>query len=295
MKGSKWLAFALATVLLAGCAPAPAPSAPGGGSTPSVTPSATASGAGSASVTPTASAAPIAIRVYFARSEKMQAAPRTAAAGTKAVLRAALTALLAGPTKAEKAAGLSTAIPAGTTLKNVSMSGTLATIDLSSSFASGGGTLSMTDRLAQVVFTATQFPTVSAVTFKIEGKTITTLGGEGVMVEGPQARIHFESASPAILVEDPAWGATMRQSTIARGTADVFEAVFRLQLRDAHGTLLVDRTVHASSGTGTRGDWSEILTWTVGKPGPGTLKVFAQSAKDGSPVDVVTIPVVLAE
>jgi hypothetical protein len=153
----------------------------------------------------------------------------------------------------------------------------------------------MTNRLAQVVFTATQFPAVSAVRFKLDGKTIAAFGGEGIVLEGPQARVHYEGASPAILVEVPAWAATVKRGMIARGTADVFEGVFRLQLRDANGDLVFDRTVHATSGTGTRGDWSEILTWTSGKPGRGSLKVFAQSAKDGSPVDVVTIPVVLAE
>jgi hypothetical protein len=225
----------------------------------------------------------------------MQPVLRTVAAGTKNTLKAALMALLAGPDASERAAGMSTQVPAGTTLRSLRISGTTAVVDLTSDFESGGGTLSMTNRLAQVVYTATQFATVKDVRLRINGKYVTVFGGEGIVLDHPQTRADYEYSTSAIFVDTPAWQATVRSGTTARGTANVFEATFRLQLRDVAGKLLVDKTVHATSGTGTRGTWSAALAWTSAKAGVGELKVFAASAKDGSEIDAVTIPVLIAE
>lgn len=246
-------------------------------------------------VTTTPLPAPVMVRVYFDLDEKMQPVLREVPPAEKSVLRWALAELLSGPGPMEKDAGMSTLIPTGTKLLGVSISNKVATIDLNKQFESGGGTLSMTNRLAQVVFTATQFPTVSSVKLKLDGKAITVFGGEGIMVDHPLKRSDFESATPAILVDQPAWGQPIRKGFTARGTANVFEAVFRLQVRDSNGALALDKTVHATSGTGTRGSWSLKLDWSYAKLGTGELKVFAASPKDGTPVDVVTVPIVVGE
>ena len=61
-------------------------------------------------------------------------------------------------------------------------------------------------RLAQVVFTLTQFPTVDGVNFKLDGKAIDVLGGEGIIIDHPMSRADYEDMSPAILVESPTVG-----------------------------------------------------------------------------------------
>ncbi len=43
-------------------------------------------------------------------------------------------------------------------------------------------------RLGQIVYTLTQFPTVDRVQFRLEGKALTTLGGEGLMIRQPLTR-----------------------------------------------------------------------------------------------------------
>ena len=283
------LAVVLAASVLAGC------------TTSTLTSGPTASAPTPATVTPAPTGTPvhapagqpIEFNVYFSYHERMQPAPRTAPAGTKAVLRAALEALLKGPSADEKADGLSTQVPSGTGLLGVTVNANVAVVDLSGTFDSGGGTLSMTNRLAQVVFTATQFPGVDAVTFKIRGKTVKVFGGEGIIIDRPQTRRAFEDASQAILVERPAWRGTLSGGTVIRGSANVFEAVFRLQVRDASRKLVMDRRVQASSGTGTRGTWRVAASLGGAAAGTGSLRVFAESAKDGRPVDVVTVPVVL--
>ena len=82
---------------------------------------------------------------------------------TQQVAAAAMNALIAGPTADEKASvpALSSAVPADTMLLGISIDDGLATVDLSREFEAGGGTFSMAARLAQVVFTLTQFPTVA--------------------------------------------------------------------------------------------------------------------------------------
>ena len=97
------------------------------------------------------------VRVYFARDEKVATAGRTVE--PPAVARGAMEALLAGPDALESGIGMTTAIPAGTTLRGVTIADGTARVDLSSQFASGGGSLSMQLRVAQVVFTLTQFDT----------------------------------------------------------------------------------------------------------------------------------------
>jgi germination protein M len=285
------LALILAGAVFAGCTPV-TPTPPGGPG-PSVITSPTATP--TVTVEPTATPAPVTVRVYFALNEKMEPVLRELPAGTQTTLKGALVALIDGPDANESADGLVTMVPVGTVLRSVKISGKTATIDLTSEFESGGGTLTMTTRLAQMVYTATQFPTVKNVKFKIDGKAVSVFGGEGIMIGTPQTRADYEYSTPAIFVENPAWKATIKNGSVARGTADVFEAVFHLQLRDVAGKVLVNKTVHASSGTGTRGTWSLKLTWGAATPGVGELRVFATSAKNGAEIDKVTIPVTISE
>ena len=131
--------------------------------------------------------------------------PRTAES-TPAVARAALETLLAGPSDVETAAGVSTAIPAGTQLLDVSIEDGVATVDLSSEFESGGGSLSMMLRLAQVVFTVTQFPTVEGVQFELDGQPVEIFSGEGIVLDRPVTREDYEDLMPMITVETPTIG-----------------------------------------------------------------------------------------
>lgn len=277
----------IAASALAGCAPAPTRPEP------PVAPPVTQTPPPSVPGSPTAEPALREISVYLIRRERVQAVTRTVPAGTKAVLRAALESLLAGPASDERSAGLGTQIPRGTALRGVSIKGRTATIDLTARYATGGGSATMFARLAQVVFTATQFPSVDGVLFRIDGKPVRTFSAEGIELEGPQTRADFEDQSPAILVESPAWGGTLTGRGTVRGTANTFEANFRLQVRDAAGTMIVDRAVQATSGTGTRGTWSIEVPLRRAVEGSGTIRVFEESAKDGSEINIVVVPVLL--
>lgn len=117
---------------------------------------------------------------------------------TQAVATAAMNALLAGPTPQEQATwpAISTAIPAGTKLLGLSVADGVAKVDLSKEFESGGGTFGVTARLAQVVYTLTQFPTIQAVEFYIEGVRVEMFSSEGLILEGPQTIEDYEHLLP---------------------------------------------------------------------------------------------------
>lgn len=240
------------------------------------------------STTPT-SAGSTTVRVYFMRTDKLAVATRTVPA-TSAVATAALRQLLAGPTSAEAAGGLATAIPAGTGLRGIAIAKGVATVDLTAGYASGGGSLSMLSRLAQVTYTLTQFPTITGVVFRLDGSPVTVFGGEGVVLDHPSTRADFESVTPAILVESPTPGSYVSSPLRVRGTANVFEAAFQAELVDHAGRLIGSWPIQATAGTGTRGDFDTELRFTA-PAGGATLTLYDLSAKDGSRQDAVSVPV----
>jgi spore germination protein GerM len=234
----------------------------------------------------------IAVKVYFTRDEKIATAGRVIPR-TQSVGAAAMRSLLEGPAEAESAAGMVTAIPEGTTFLGLDIQNGVATVDLSREYASGGGSLSMMMRLAQVVFTLTQFPTVQGVNFMLDGEPIDVLGGEGIILDHPMTRADFEDLSPAILVESPILGATVSSPVRITGTANTFEATFMINIVDNDGLIIADEFATATSGTGTRGTFDVTVQYPSGHAGNGALIVFESSAKDGSPINVVEIPIVL--
>jgi germination protein M len=244
------------------------------------------------STTTTVAQATMKVNVYYSRDEKMCAAARVVPK-TQEVGAAAMIALLEGPTAAEKEVGMVSNIPQGTTFLGLSIKDGIATVDLSKEYASGGGSLSMMMRLAEVIFTLTQFPTVDGVNFKLDGKAIDVLGGEGLILDHPMSRADYEDMSPAILVESPTVGNSVSSPLRVTGTANVFEAVFRINIVNWDGLIIADEVVTASSGTGTRGTFDVTIPFTVDKAGRGALIVFAESPKDGSQIDVVEIPLQL--
>jgi hypothetical protein len=169
-----------------------------------------------------------------------------------------------------------------------------AAVDLSKAFGSGGGSLSMTARVAQVVFTLTQFASVQRVSFHIDGEPVEALGGEGLILVEPQTRADFEDLSPAVLLERPAWGGTITIGTIAefRGSANVFEASFNLELTDGDGRIVAKRLVTATSGTGTRGTFRARMAMPAdAHSGWGSVIAWYASPKDGKRVVVAEVPV----
>ncbi|MGB2954109.1 MAG: GerMN domain-containing protein [Gaiellaceae bacterium] len=133
--------------------------------------------------------------VWFARGGRLAPELRTHAT-TRRVATSALEALLAGPTRAERSSGITTAVPAGTRLLGISIKNGVAIADLTSEYQSGGGSLSMQVRLGQVVYTLTQFPTVKKVRFQLDGAPVNVFSSEGIVLAHPVGRSDYEGLSP---------------------------------------------------------------------------------------------------
>jgi germination protein M len=212
---------------------------------------------------------------------------------TQAVATAAMTALIDGPAKAEieTSPAMYTTIPDGTRLLGLTIANGVATVNLSKEFESGGGSASVLGRLAQVVYTLTQFPTVKSVSFELDGQPVTTFSGEGVILDHPVGRADYTDQLPAIWVDRPAWGAAIGNPARVAGLANVFEATFRIAVLDGSGAKLADVQAMASCGTGCWGTFDVTIPYTVGSAQWGTLRVYDLSAKDGSPENVTEYPV----
>ncbi|WP_249126068.1 Gmad2 immunoglobulin-like domain-containing protein [Streptomyces sp. A2-16] len=270
------------------------PAAPGTGGTGGTGTPSTPSGPGT-SAAPVTPSAPSGTRrqvrasVYFLHGEKISPAPR--AVTPPATAAGALRALLAGPSRYERGQRRTTAIPSGTALRSIVVHRHVATVDLSGRYDDGGGSLSMRARLAQVVFTATRFPAIEKVRFEVDGKPVTTFGGEGIVLNGPVGRADFEELAPLVLVESPLIGDTVRTPVRVWGSANTFEATFRLKITDAAGHTAADVYATATSGTGTRGTFDVTIPYRATRSGAGLLTAYWNSLEDGHAVIEDTVPV----
>jgi len=266
---------------------------------PDVTPSAAPSDqpslepSGSTS-SPSPSASPTGttiLRTYFwlggqQRSAGLVAVLRTVP-GTKSVATAAMNALLAGPTATESGDRMiSTAVPVGSQLLGLTIKDGVATVDLSSEFESGGGSVSVLTRLGQVVYTLTQFPSVKTVLFLIEGQPANVFSSQGIVLDKPVGRSDYVQLLPAIWVDRPAFGAAIGNPAHVTGSADEFEATFRVAILDGNGKVLADQQVMATCGSGCRGTFDVTIAYAVSKAQYGTLRAYNPSAKDGTPEDI---------
>jgi Immunoglobulin-like domain of bacterial spore germination/Sporulation and spore germination len=209
------------------------------------------------------SPAPISVVAYFLRDGRV-APVRMHVPQTRAVATAALGALLGGPPD-----GYETALADGTTTGPLTIDAGVAKPQLS-------GTLSEQAK-AQVVFTLTQFPTVTGVALPGSGEPLT--------------RADFESSTPRILVESPLGGDRVTSPIRVAGTSNDTEATFQLELRQGE-RVLASTHVTASSGNGVRGTFEQELAYDGS--GPATLVAYERNAGEGPPqLGRVEIPVEL--
>ena len=109
-------------------------------------------------------AAGAAVTVWFSEAGKPAPVVRN---GT--TIRAAVEQLLAGPTATERSRGIRSAVPRLTTLRDVTVSHRIVTVDLGARFAAGRDEAELRGRVEQLVRTLRSIPGVRSVRILVEG------------------------------------------------------------------------------------------------------------------------------
>ncbi len=107
-------------------------------------------------------------------------------------IKLALEYLISGPAEEEASAGYFSCVPSEAKVLSVRVENGIIYADFNGEIESGGGTMAMKGRLAQIVYTATQFNPEAKLRILIEGKEIKSFSGEGITdVEKPMHRADF--------------------------------------------------------------------------------------------------------
>lgn len=226
-------------------------------------------------------------QVWFRNTDGLFVAYRTEPA-TSRVGTAALDSLLEGPDSFEQGYGLRSAIPGDTQLLGLEIDQSIAYVDLSSEFEAGDSTASLQMRLAQVVYTLTQFSTVKGVIFRLDGQQICTPD----FCDKPMTRRDYADLVPAILVTSPALNQSVGSPVVIRGSANVFEANVGIEILDENGDVLVQTFTTATCGTGCRGTFRARVAYEVDREQDGTIVLHDDDAAGtGTFPNEVRIPV----
>ena len=195
------------------------------------------------------------------------------------VARAAVEALLVGPTATDAAFGYVSKVPPNVQLSGLTISDRTARVSLT------GHVVVPAAGVAQLVSTLTQFSSVDRVALSLNGSAL-TIPPAGAFL----TRADIEAMLPVVLVESPTVGESVRTPLRVVGSANTFEAVFRLELTDWDGRIVANVVAHAASGTGTRGAFDVTIPFAVNRAGIGELIASYDSPKDGSRVVVAEVP-----
>ena len=137
------------------------------------------------------------VQVHLVENDQLVSVDRQVLAPS--VLFRRMAALLQGVQAEEAASGVRTAIPNDTRLRGVRIDADagVATIDLSSDLVGVGGQEQIL-AIAQLVFTATETPSVTGVLFQLDGRAIEVPRGDGTLTVEPLRRFHFAPLSGSV-------------------------------------------------------------------------------------------------
>lgn len=115
---------------------------------------------------------------------------------------------------------------------------------------------------------------------------------EAKPTENQDPEVITPAASENIEVLNPRSGDSVKSGFRVEGNARTFESNVRIRLTDSEGNVLLDTfTTADAQDVGQFGPFEKVINFTTNSEG-GTLEVFQDSAKDGSEIDKVEIPLI---
>ena len=140
------------------------------------------------------------VQVYFTKSktpEELSLIPVSRKVSKEdSIVSAALKELFLGPAKSEELRGIMTEIPIGTRLIKVEESEDEVLIDLSSQYLTGGGSAAVQLKYLQIYKTLKKICPDKDIYLNVEGKSLKTIGGEGLVVTQPLTKINDYTKKP---------------------------------------------------------------------------------------------------
>ena len=186
--------------------------------------------------------------------------------------------------------GFSNMVPADVEILDVTSDEHTVTVDMNEAFLAGSGSGLLGDftMLNQLIYTAAAFGEIESVLFTVNGAPVTAFGSEGLDLSEPQGRDAYLDQLNSVNIDSPIQGQGDEPLRVA-GFANVFEATVSLEVVDASGNVVQEDFTTATCGTGCWGAYEFEVDYPF--VGDETIRVFWHSAEDGSPSDVVSIPV----
>jgi Immunoglobulin-like domain of bacterial spore germination/Sporulation and spore germination len=177
-----------------------------------------------------------------------------------------------------------TAVPAGTQTLGIDAEGETLTVDLSEEFGVRGPRL----RVAQVVYTVTQFESFGSVEILVDGEPLEDL-------PGPHTRDDFEEDLAPVIVESPTGLEPVTSPIVVSGTANTFEANVLISVLGDLGQELASTFTTATCGSGCRGEFEQAVEVSVPAEQSVTLVVSEEDASsgEGRPPYSLEIPLIL--
>lgn len=198
--------------------------------------------------------------------------------------------------------GMGNAIPQDVEIVSLATDGDLITADMNESFRLGaGGLLADVTMLNQMVYTLTQGNGQARVLFTIGGEPVLDYGSEGIDLSGTVGRSDYIDQLNLIFLTEPV---VNRPDSVLNafqhedpnpgywvvGVANAYEAMLAVRVVD-DGSVVYEETVQATCGTGCWGEFGMDIDPELVTPGVSVVEVFQYSAEDGSPSNVITVPI----
>jgi spore germination protein GerM len=189
--------------------------------------------------------------------------------GTAAKVRAAISLMLDGRTAFDP--DYSSQWPASASVRSVSVTGGVATVDLHGATVNGYDPAGNRAALQQLIWTATAFPGGGGVRLLFDGAARTTLWASRQPVAGVLHRAAAVDALAPVWVIDPQQGAVSGGSVTVHLAGIVFEGAIQIRVRTIAGTQVVRQPVQLTVGAPTQGTATVTLHLA---PGRYTIEAF---------------------
>jgi Immunoglobulin-like domain of bacterial spore germination/Sporulation and spore germination len=186
--------------------------------------------------------------------------------------------------------GLENTIPGDVLVVDRTESDGVIVADMTPAFVEGaGGLLADTTMLNQIIYTLTSDAPDSQVLFTVGGEPVEAFGSEGLVLTEPVGRETFIDSLNVIFLTEPL--REVENVWVVTGRANTFEAALTVQVLDGGGEVVHEEPTQASCGTGCWGEFGTGVDSGLIVEGESSIRLLTYSAEDGSPANVVTVPI----